>query len=110
MKKIDDKTNRVKYIRALERFSKSSISLLKKDDFDKELFKNRVSKNLEILEKVEKTYLDSPYTKALEEFVNSVISLKDKDILIKEANLLDKLKNKKSYKKDKYKNKFSDEI
>ena len=111
MKKIDEKTSRVKYIRALERFCKSAIAILKRDDFNDDLFKERVIKNLEVLKKVEKTHLDSPYTKGLEEFANSIISLKDKDELIKEANLLDKLKNQKTYKKEKHKfNKFKDEF
>ncbi|NLK67122.1 MAG: hypothetical protein GX282_06585 [Campylobacteraceae bacterium] len=111
MKRIDEKTSRVKYIRALERFSKSAIAILKRDDFDEKLFRERVTKNLEILQKAEKTYLDNPYTKALEEFASSVIALKDRDTLIKEANLLDKLKNQKTYKKEKHKfNKFRDEF
>lgn len=109
--KISDKDQRVKYIRALERFSKSAISLLKRDDFDKELFRNRVIKNIETLNKVEPIFLDQPYTKALENFAKMVMSSDNKDELVKEANLLEKLKNQKNYKKDKHKqSKFKDEF
>lgn len=109
MSQVDDKSSRIKYIRALERFAKSAISILKRDDFDENLFKIRTEKNYEILKKIEAVYLDQPYTKALENFVKSVLANKNKDELIKEANLLEKLKNSKTYKKDKHKNKFENE-
>ncbi|NLY04238.1 MAG: hypothetical protein GXZ15_05295 [Campylobacter sp.] len=111
MSYINEKQARVKYIRALERFGKSAIVILKRDDFDKELFRDRVSKNLEILHKVEPVFLDSSYAKELENFAKSVANLEDKEILIKQANQLDKLKNRNSYKKDKHKgSKFSGEF
>lgn len=49
--------------------------------------------------------LNESHTKALENFANSVIQNKNKnkDELLKEANLLDKLKNSKNYKKEKHK-------
>ncbi|MDA3056910.1 hypothetical protein OFN97_01405 [Campylobacter sp. VBCF_05 NA6] len=109
MSQINEKSDRIKYIRALERFAKSAISILKRDDFDENLFKIRVIKNYEVLKKVEAVYLDQPYTKSLENFVKSVLAHKSKDELIKEANLLEKLKNSKTYKKEKHKGKFSDE-
>lgn len=62
-----------------------------------------LKKNTQILEKVEPVLLNDPYTKALENFANSVIQNKNKDELLKEANLLDKLKNSKNYKKEKHK-------
>ena len=106
----NDKSERIKYIRALERFAKSAISILKRDDFDENLFKIRVIKNYEVLKKIQAVYLDQPYTKGLENFVKSVLANKNKDELIKEANLLEKLKNSKTYKKDKHKGKFKDEF
>ena len=110
MSLANEKSERIKYIRALERFAKSAISILKRDDFDEGLFKIRTEKNYEVLKKVEAVYLDQPYTKALESFVQSVLANKNKDELIKEANLLEKLKNSKTYKKDKHKGKFKDEF
>lgn len=35
---------RIKYIRALDRFVKSAINILKRKDFDAEIFKKRVEK------------------------------------------------------------------
>ena len=96
MNQVTDKFKRVKYLRALEKFAKSAINGLKRDDFDETEFRQRVEKNAKVIEKVEAVYLDQPYSKALESF-------------IKAANLLDKLKNQKTYKKEKHKNKFKDE-
>lgn len=103
---MQEKQDRIKYIRALERFAKSAILLLKRDDFDAEIFKIRVEKNYEILKKCRAVFLDQPYTKALENFVRNVANFGVKDELLKEANQLEKLKNQKSYKKDKHKKDF----
>ena len=105
---IKEKDGRVKYIRALERFVKSAVALLKRDDFDAELFAKRMAKNYEILSKAEAVNLDSPYTKALESFAKNIMSASeqnriDQGVLVREANALEKLKNNKSYKKDKHK-------
>lgn len=99
----DDKFKRVRYIRALEKFAKSAINNLKRDDFDLEIFNQRISKNKQSLEKVEPVYLDSPYTRGLLDFVNLVLSSENRENLIKSANHLDKLKNSKTYKKSKHK-------
>ncbi|WP_169763856.1 hypothetical protein [Campylobacter mucosalis] len=107
---IDEKAKRVKYIRALEKFAKSTISALKREDFDEVQFYDRVGKNAKILEKLEPVYLDSPYTKALENFVNQAVQKVGKTELLRDANLLEKLKNQKNYKKDKHKNKFKDDV
>ncbi|ABS52155.1 hypothetical protein [Campylobacter hominis] len=108
---MENRQDRIKYIRALERFSGSVINLLKKADFDDEIFRARVAKNYEILKKCEAVFLDQPYTKALENFVRNVINSesKSKDELLKEANALQKLKNKK-YRKDKHKVDFLKEF
>lgn len=105
---IKEKDGRVKYIRALERFVKSAVALLKRDDFDAELFAKRMAKNYEILSKAQAVNLDSPYTKALENFAKNIMSASeqnciDRGALTHEANALEKLKNDKSYKKDKHK-------
>lgn len=109
---IREKDERVKYIRALERFVKSAVALLKRDDFDAELFAKRIAKNYEILSKAAATNLDSPYTKALESFAKNVLDASEagqtshaafRSALQHEANALQKLKNNKSYKKDKHK-------
>ncbi|WP_148822717.1 hypothetical protein [Campylobacter concisus] len=109
MNQVTDKFKRVKYLRALEKFAKSAINGLKRDDFDEDEFRQRVEKNAKVIEKVEAVYLDQPYSKALENFINLLIKNAPKDELLKAANLLDKLKNQKTYKKEKHKNKFKDE-
>lgn len=106
----DEKTKRVKYIRSLEKVAKVAISCLKRADFDHMAFRQRVDKNIQILQKVEPVYLDQPYTKALETFINSLLNDFSRDELLKMANLLEKLKNTKTYKKEKHKNKFKDDI
>lgn len=106
----EEKAKRVKYIRALEKFAKSAISALKRDDFIQSEFRARVEKNAKILEKLEPVYLDSPYSKQLEIFINNVVANGSRDELLRDANQLEKLKNQKSYKKDKHKNKFKDEM
>ena len=122
MNQVTDKFKRVKYLRALEKFAKSAINGLKRekfaksainglkrDDFDEAEFRQRVEKNAKVIEKIEAVYLDQPYSKALENFINLLIKNAPKDELLKAANLLDKLKNQKTYKKEKHKNKFKDE-
>ena len=102
MNQVTDKFKRVKYLRALEKFAKSAINGLKRDDFDEAEFRQRVEKNAKVIEKVE-------YSEALESFINLLIKNASKEELLKAANLLDKLKNQKTYKKEKHKNKFKDE-
>ena len=53
--KIDEKTLRVKYLRALEKFANAAISALKKENFDKEKFQERMEKNKKIVEISPKT-------------------------------------------------------
>ncbi|ARR00675.1 hypothetical protein [Campylobacter porcelli] len=100
---MNDKVKRVKYLRGLEKFAKLAIRNLKRDDYDESKFRALVDKNSQILAKIEPVYLDQPYSKSLCEFVNLVITLNDKTTLLKAANSLEKLKNSKSYKKDKHK-------
>ncbi|MCK9256586.1 MAG: hypothetical protein M0P02_00760 [Sulfurospirillaceae bacterium] len=105
---IKEKSMRVKYIRALEKFVKSAISILKREDFDFLLFQTRVIKNYSSqLEKVQSVVLDSTYSKNLELFANEVMlsvqkepSLSIKEELLNSANALEKLKSKSNYKRD----------
>ncbi|WP_169780055.1 hypothetical protein [Campylobacter curvus] len=106
MSTADDKFKRVRYLRALEKFAKSAINGLKRDDFDEAAFADRVAKNALIIAKIEPVYLDQPYTKALENFINSLIANTPREELLRSANALDKLKNSKNYKKEKHKNKW----
>lgn len=119
-KPLNEKALRLRYIRALEKFAKRAINLLKapEDEFHFEKFKKKMHENFEAVEKVEAVRLDSGYMSKLEEYVNHILGTLDnhsedfedeKSMLLKEANLLHKEKNKNIYKKDKHsKHKFND--
>ncbi len=105
------KEQRVKYIRALERFLNSCIGALKIEHFSLTLFEKRVEKSLKVLNKVEKVRLDSTYTSLLEAYVATVIKiLQDEHMsdetkhktLLKEANMVEKERYQGSYKKSKH--------
>ncbi len=112
------KDQRVKYIRALERFLGSCSGALKAENFNIALFGRRVEKSLKVLRKVEPARLDSTYMSLLEAYVTTVIKTLHDDemesaskhkLLLKEANLIEKERNKGSYKKSKHqKNDFED--
>ena len=114
----NEKTLRLKYIRILEKFTSRAISLLKHPQFDFEIFKVNIEKYYQEIKKVEAVRLDSEYHKKLQEYVNITLqtiethskSFEDEQqLLLKEANLLHKEKNKTSYKKDKHrKRSFND--
>lgn len=98
-----EKSDRAKYIRALERFVSNAAIALKKDKFDRDLFKKNIEKKYQNLIKIKPVFLDSTYAKSLENFAKLLILEKDREELIKEFNLLCKLKNSKNYKKQKHK-------
>ncbi|WP_228135611.1 hypothetical protein [Halarcobacter anaerophilus] len=116
--KMHEKQLRIRYIRVLEKFFTRTVSLLKLEDFDKELFKKRTLKNFEDIKRVKAIELNSKYYTQLLNYINQVLYFIDnhsetfeeeRETLLKEANLLQKERNKNSYKKDKHKNsKFDD--
>lgn len=115
---MNEKELRIRYIRVLEKFSKRTIALLKLSDFDFEKFKVRTVKNYEEMKKAQEVMLTSSYLISLKKFIDLVMSSiqdhtktfeKERDFLLKEANLLQKEKNKNNYKKDKHKNKRFDD-
>ena len=117
---VNEKQQRIKYIRVLEKFFTRTISLLKLDNFDKDLFKQRTKKNYEELVKTKAVELHSEYYEGLQNFINKTMIYleehsntfqEERATLLKDANLLQKEKNKSNYKKDKHKNqKFNDYI
>ncbi|WP_458701078.1 hypothetical protein ACKGJI_03005 [Sulfurospirillum sp. 1307] len=108
---MNEKVKRLKFIRALEKFVKSNISYLKDSNFDYEVFQKRVQANYEKIKDIEAVRLNSSYHQALLRYVNLTLEVLDKKFdtslqenLLKEANLLDKEKNKTQYKKVKHRN------
>ncbi|AXH09973.1 hypothetical protein CP960_00095 [Malaciobacter halophilus] len=115
---MHEKQQRIRYIRVLEKFFTRTLSLLKLEEFDKELFIIRTKKNYEDLHRVKAVELHSNYLTQLKEFINKTMSYiqnstdsfeEERAILLKDANLLQKEKKKKTYKKEKHKkSKFND--
>lgn len=104
-----EKSARTRYIRNLEKFYRLASAALKKEDFDLNLFHQRMLKNAEFFDKSPAVQLNSSYTKELEKFVNACLNFSlSQSELVSFANALDKLKNAQNYKKDKHKNKFEE--
>ena len=115
---MHDKQLRIRYIRVLEKFFTRTVSLLKLENFDYNLFKERTLKNYEDMNRTKTMDVHSPYLTSLKNFVNLTLQYihthsddfkVERETLLKEANLLQKEKNKNSYKKDKHKNKKFDD-
>ena len=115
---VNEKQQRIEYIRVLEKFFTRTISLLKLDNFDKDLFKQRTKKNYEELVKTKEIELYSDYYESIKVFINKTMFYleehtksfeEERATLLKDANLIQKEKNSTNYKKDKHKNqKFND--
>ena len=115
---MNEKALRLKYIRVLEKFVKRSISLLKSDDFDFEAFKEKVIGYYEEVKNAKEVRLDSQYMQKLKAYIGHILNSienhtedfqEEREMLLKEANLLHKEKNKTVYKKEKHKHsKFND--
>ena len=117
-KKVIENSNRLRYIRALQRFQKSILSyLLNSDGLTKERYDKKIQNALKLLNRVEESQLYKGELQDLQTHVKKMIAYKEskKDIeIIKEdilysANQLEKSKNSKKYKKDKHsQSKFQD--
>ncbi len=106
---VNEKQQRIKYIRVLEKFFTRTISLLKLDNFDKDLFKIRTKKNYDEMIKTKEIELYSEYYEGIKLFIDKTMFYlqehsksfeEERAILLKDANLLQKEKNKSNYKKD----------
>ncbi len=115
---MTEKILRAKYRRVLEKFVKKTIAVLKKNEFNLKNYYFFISSYEKEMEEITKIRLNSPYLTALEKYSNLLIYFRynhskdfkdEKNILLKEANLLHKEKNKTIYKKTKYrKNDYND--
>jgi len=117
-KKVIENSNRLRYIRALERFNKSIVSYLSNStELTKEKYNKKVENALKILNRVQESRLYKGELQDLQTHVNKIIEYKNLDLdinTIKESvlyssNQLEKSKNFKKYKKDKHsKSKFQE--
>ncbi|OIP56363.1 MAG: hypothetical protein AUK54_02125 [Helicobacteraceae bacterium CG2_30_36_10] len=116
--KAIDNSNRLRYIRALERFHKSIISyLLNTPELTQERFDKKIENGQKLLKRVEEIALYKGELQDLQTLVKKIISLKEsekniediKEEILYSSNQLDKSKNAKKYKKDKHiSDKFED--
>ena len=116
--KVIDSSNRLRYVRALERFHKSIISyLLNTPELSKKGFNKKIDNALKLLNRVDEIDLYKGELKDLQTLVKKIAAFKDsdkeiediKEEIIYSSNQLDKSNNAKRYKKDKHtSSKFDD--
>ncbi len=117
-KKAIDNASRLRYIRALERFSKSVVSYLSNaPELSNEGYVKKVENALKLLNRVEAMPLYKGELQDLQKLVQKMIACKDsqediqtiKESILYSVNQLDKSKNARRYKKDKHNSaKFQD--
>lgn len=111
-------SERLRYIRALERFYKSIISYLSNTtDLTSKGYAKKIDNALKLLNRIEEIALYKGELQDLQKLVKKMIEYKDseediidiKEKILRSSNLLDKSKNARRYKKDKHANaKFDD--
>jgi len=111
-------SNRLRYIRALERFHKGMISyLMNTPELTHKSFNKKIDNSLKLLNRIEEVDLYKGELKDLQILVKKMIGYKDseedieniKEELLHSSNQLDKSKNARRYKKDKHSNSMFDE-
>ena len=116
--KAVDNANRLRYIRALERFHKGMVSyLMNTEELTHKSFDKKIDNSLKLLNRTEEIALYKGELQDLQKLVKKMTSYKesDEDIenikeeLLYSSNQLDKSKNAKRYKKDKHVNSKYDE-
>jgi len=117
-KKVIENSNRLRYIRALQRFQKSILSyLLNSDELTKERYDKKIINAQKLLNRVEESQLYKGELQDLQTHVKKMIAYKGsesdietiKEDILYSANQLEKSKNSKKYKKDKHsQSKFQD--
>lgn len=116
--KVIENSNRLKYVRALERFHKSLISyLMNTPELTMQRYTKKIDNALKVLTRVEEVALYKGELQELQKLVKKIIAFKDSDKSIEEikedilysSNQLDKSKNSRRYKKDKHVNSKYDE-
>jgi hypothetical protein len=116
--KAIENSNRLRYIRALERFHKSIISyLMNTPELSMERFNKKIDNALKLLNRIDEIALYKGELQDLQKLVKKIIAFKDsdksiediKDDILYSSNQLDKNKNARRYKKDKHTNAKYDE-
>ncbi len=109
--KKEENSKRLRYIRILERFTRSIINYLTKSErLSKEGFDRKVDNNLRYVNRVQKVALYKGAFSELETMANQMLAFRNSDEsiemikseLLYVANQLEKSVNSKKYKKDKH--------
>jgi len=109
--KAVDNAQRLRYIRALERFHKSIVSyLLNTPELSQIGYDKKITNGLKVLQRVEEMALYKGELQDLQKLVKKIISFKEsdkaiediKDDILYSSNQLEKSKNARRYKKDKH--------
>ncbi|MCK4874514.1 MAG: hypothetical protein KAS26_01590 [Sulfurimonas sp.] len=111
--KAIDNSQRLRYIRALERFHNSVISyLLNTPELTNAGYDKKITNSLKVLQRVDEIALYKGDLQDLQKLVTKMISFKEsdkaiediKDDILYSSNQLEKSKNARRYKKDKHSN------
>ncbi|MCF6340538.1 MAG: hypothetical protein L3J10_07305 [Sulfurimonas sp.] len=109
--KVIDNSQRLRYIRALERFYKSILSyLINTPELTSAGYNKKITNALKILQRIQEMALYKGDLQDLQKLVTKMIGFKDsdkdiediKDELLYSSNQLEKTKSARRYKKDKY--------
>jgi hypothetical protein len=109
--KREEGAKRLRYIRVLERFTKSIVNyLFKSETISKEVFNKKVDNNLRYLNRVESVALYKGEFSDLQDLANMILGFRHSDDEIEtikskvlySSNQLEKSVNSKKYKKDKH--------
>jgi hypothetical protein len=110
-KKAIDNAQRLRYIRALERFHKGMVSyLMNTPELTHKGYDKKIDNSLKLLNRIEEIDLYKGELKDLQTLVKKMISYKEsqndiqsiKEELLHSSNQLDKNKNARRYKKEKH--------
>jgi len=111
--KVINNSNRLRYIRALERFHKGMISfLMNTEELTHKSFDKKIDNSLKLLNRIDEVDLYKGELKDLQILVKKIIGYKEseedieniKEGILYASNQLDKSKNARRYKKDKHTN------
>ncbi|MCW8895296.1 MAG: hypothetical protein OQK48_06520 [Sulfurimonas sp.] len=109
--KAIDNAQRLRYIRALERFHNSVVSyLLNTPELTRTGYNKKIENSLKVLKRVQEISLYKGELQDLQKLVTKMIGFKDsdkdmddiKEEILYSSNQLDKSKNARRYKKDKH--------
>lgn len=116
--KVITSSNRLRYIRALERFHKGMLSyLMNTPELTHKSFNKKIVNSLKLLNRIDEVDLYKGELKDLQLLIKKIVGYKDSEQEIEEikeeilyaSNQLDKSKNARRYKKDKHSNSMFDD-